>query len=498
MPWGWSSARGRILSGGWLGVLTYVIPPELADEAVGDGLAREMRLRSLPARLTLYFTLGLCLFAGSPYQEVIRQVTAGLEERLAAAGWTVPAVTALPAARARLGEAPLRSLLRRLCSPLSPAQRPWSHVGGLLAVAVDGTVLDVRDTPANRAAPGPPAAAGGGPRLRLVTLVACGTRALPDAAAGPAFGPGTGEQPMAGQLLGSLRPGMLLLAGRNFCSWRLWHAAAGAGACLLWRVTATVRLRPLAELPGGSWLAHVGDPRAVAARHHRNGTRRRRGSSIPPDAGPLPGMTVRVIGYYLTVTADDGTVRAERYRHLTTLLDWASFPARDLAAAYAWRWAAETSYQECKTCLRGSGRPLRGGTPALARQELWALLSVCQALRTLIVRAAARAGTDPDRVSFTAALSAARRTMAVPRRQLAAALDRAETEMLAVTVPCRPGRVYPRAVTQTRARYPSRSTAKTPVSQHATAIVTITTRQHPPAPAPTSTNNPSQALDQPP
>ena len=117
MPWGWSSARGRILSGGWLGVLTYVIPPELADEAVGDGLAWEMRLRSLPARLTLYFTLGLCLFAGSPYQEVIRQVTAGLEERLAAAGWTVPAVTALSAARARLGEAPLRSLLRRLCSP---------------------------------------------------------------------------------------------------------------------------------------------------------------------------------------------------------------------------------------------------------------------------------------------------------------------------------------------------------------------------------------------
>ena len=80
MPWGWSSARGRVLSGGRPGILAYVIPPELADEAVGDGLAWEMRLRSLPARLTLYFTLGLCLFGASPYQEVIRQVTAGLAE----------------------------------------------------------------------------------------------------------------------------------------------------------------------------------------------------------------------------------------------------------------------------------------------------------------------------------------------------------------------------------------------------------------------------------
>ncbi len=86
MPRGWSSARGRVLSEGWLGALTYVVPPELAEEAVGDGLAWEMRVRSLPARLTLYFTLGLCLFGASPYQEVMRQVTAGLGGRLAAAG----------------------------------------------------------------------------------------------------------------------------------------------------------------------------------------------------------------------------------------------------------------------------------------------------------------------------------------------------------------------------------------------------------------------------
>jgi hypothetical protein len=67
---------------------------------------------------------------------------------------------------------------------------------------------------------------------------------------------------------------------------------------------------------------------------------------------------------------------------------------------------AETGYAEIKTCLRGPGQALRGRTPALARQELWAYLAIYQALRTLI----ARDGLDPARISFTAALNAAQRT----------------------------------------------------------------------------------------
>src|SRR5215472_11557295 len=104
MASGWLSARGRALSGAWLGVLTYVVTPALVDEAVGDGLAWEMRLRALPARFTVCFTLGLCLFSGQPYQGVARQVTAGIEALLAAAGWKCPSPTALSAARVRLGE----------------------------------------------------------------------------------------------------------------------------------------------------------------------------------------------------------------------------------------------------------------------------------------------------------------------------------------------------------------------------------------------------------
>ena len=214
---------------------------------------------------------------------------------------------------------------------------------------------------------------------------------------------------------------MLLLADRNFYSYRLWTAAgpAGTGAELLWRVKASMHLPVARELPDGSWLAHVNDPAAVQARLRRHGQRRRRGSTLAPATGPLPGITVRVIEFALTVTAADGGTRTERYRLLTTLADWRKYPAAELAAGYARRWAIETGYQEFKTYLRGPGRRLRGRTPELARQELWAYLVIYQAIRTIIARAAAGAAWTPAGSPSPRPCTppAAMRAAATPRRR---------------------------------------------------------------------------------
>jgi hypothetical protein len=508
MSWGWSSRRGRVLSRTGIGVLGWVIGPDLVDEAVGDGLAWEMRLRALPSRLGVYFVLGLCLFSDLPYGEVLRKLTCGLETVLAATGWRVPASTALTAVRRRIGEKPLESLFGRVCSALSPGRSPWSHVCGLLAVAWDGTTVAAEASPANTAAfgkpgarkrrPAPGAGAGDGqaadpagacPQLRLVTLVACGTRGLLDAAFGPARGKGTGEQHLARQLLASLHRGMLLIADRGFYSYPLWTAVASTGAHLLWRARNDMHLPVLADLPDGSWLTRINDPRAVRARTHKNGKRRRRGSPLPSETGPLPGITVRVIAFTLTVTADDGSTRTEPYRLLTTLTDWRDCPAADLAAGYARRWAIETGYRECKTYLRGPGRRLRGRTPDLARQELWAYLITYQAIRAVIVRAAAGAGLDPDRISFTATLHATRRTLPAARDHMHTALAAVEAEILTTLVPERDGRIYPRAVTKPISPYPSRGTRPGPISQHAQYTATITT---PGKPASTSTHQDRQ------
>jgi hypothetical protein len=490
---GWLSRRGLVLSRAGIGVLGWVIAPDLVDEAVGDGLAWEMRLRLLPSRLGVYFVLGLCLFSHLPYGQVLREMTSGLETALAASGWRVPASTALTGVRRRVGEKPLESLFRRLCPAPGPGRSPWSHICGLLAVAWDGTTVDAEDSQACTAAFGKPGAGGrrppgqqpgpgtaaAYPQLRLVALVACGTRALLDAAFGPARGKGTGERALAGQLLGSLRPGMLLLADRNFYSYQLWNAAAATGAQLLWRVKAGTCLPVVRELPDGSWLAHINDPRAVQARVHKNGKRRRRGSARPADTTPLPGITVRVIEFILTVTTDDGGSRTERYRLITTLTSWQACPAADLAAGYARRWAIETGYREFKTYLRGPGRRLRSQTPDLARQELWAYLIIYQAIRVIIARAAAGAGLDPDRISFTATLHAARRTIPAARASMTTALARTEAEILTSSVPQREGRIYPRAVSKPVSPYLSRRARPGPISQHAQYTITTTTPAKP-------------------
>src|SRR5205823_7884597 len=124
MSWGWSSARGRLLSRAGIGVLSWVIPPGLADEAVGDGLAWEMRLRALPARLGVYFVPGCALLPAGPYGEVIRRVVAGLERALAAAGWQVPA----PApARSEEHTSELQSLAYLVCRLLLEKKKQNIH-----------------------------------------------------------------------------------------------------------------------------------------------------------------------------------------------------------------------------------------------------------------------------------------------------------------------------------------------------------------------------------
>jgi hypothetical protein len=511
MGGGWPSARGRALAGVGVGVLSRFVPPGLVDEVVAE--AREMaageiaagcgrpggqRFRALPGRVSAYFVLGLCLYSHLPYAAVVRELASGLGQALRAAGWRVPASTALTQARRRLGEKPLELLFWRLCSALSPVPAPWSHICGLLAVAWDGTTVKAAATPENIAAFGKPGSRRGKaayPQLRLVTLVACGTRALVAAAAGPLS---TGEQALAAQLPGCLRPGMLLIADRGFYSWRLWRSAAGSGADLLWRVQSSMRLPVVRALPDGSYLSVISDPAAVKARMHRNGKRRRRGSRLPPDTGPLPGITVRVIEFTVTVTTGDGAPRTEPYRLITTLHDHRAAPAADLAAGYARRWAIETGFREFKTYLRGPGRVLRGRTPDLARQELWAYLAIYQAIRALICAAAASAGLDPDRISFTTALHAVRRTLTAARTRPAAALAETETDLLTTLVPERHGRICLRAVHEPAKPFPSRHSRTTPLTQHATHTVTIRqSDQPPPAPA-TQPQQPRNHHNQPP
>ena len=104
---------------------------------------------------------------------------------------------------------------------------------------------------------------------------------------------------------------------------------------------------------------------------------------------------MRIIEYTVTIRAAGGATRTELFRLATTLLDHRVAPAADLAAIYHERWESENGYAELKTRLRGAAFILRSRAPELVRQEMFAFLSVYQALCALEAEAARQAASTP-------------------------------------------------------------------------------------------------------
>jgi len=371
-----------------VGVLTKVFPPDVVDEVIAGLRRTEKRNRVLPARVMTYFAIGMALYSEGSYEDVFSQLTDGLSWE---SGWaekySAPSKSAIFQARARLGHEPLEALFRRVAVPLGGPDTPGVWLAGRRMVAIDGSCVDVADTPVNAEFFGRPGVNKGEkaafPQARLVAVAECGTHAMFDVAVGTYA---TSEIALAGALVDRLRPGMVLLADRGFYSFALWRRAAATGADLLWRARADLHPVHLETLPDHSWLGQV---RPATAK----------------DAEPV---TVRVIEY----TIDDGRENPETYRLLTTILDPDEVTATDLAKAYTDRWEIEISFDELKTHQRGPRTVLRSKSPDLVRQEIWGHLCCHYAIRTLMADAAAHAGHDPDRVSFVAALRITRRSVA--------------------------------------------------------------------------------------
>jgi hypothetical protein len=321
----------------------------------------------------------------------MRQLVEGLEwESGWRQSWEVPAKGSISKARARLGAEPLELLFRAAAMPLAGEATRGAFYRGLRLVSVDGTCLDVADTPANDQEFGRPGSSrreGGGafPQLRMVALAESGTHAIFDAALG---GYSAGERELAERLLGSLQEGMLCLADRGFYSFELFQNARQTGAQLLWRVKSDVGLPREQTLADGSYLT------SIYALKDRKAKR--------------DGQRARVIEYRL----DDPALASEeqRYRLITTLLDPDTAPASELAGLYPQRWELESALDELKTHQRGPRVVLRSKAPDGVRQEVYGHLCCHYAIRRLMHDAALKDDLIPHRLSYTASLRASRRS----------------------------------------------------------------------------------------
>jgi hypothetical protein len=371
-----------------VGVLTRVFPPDLVDEVIAQTGRTEQRSRSLPARVMSYFAIGMALYSEGSYEDVLSQLTDGLSW---ASGWreefSLPSKSAIFQARARLGFEPLAQLFARVAQPIATSSTPGAWLAGRRLVAIDGSCLDVADTPENAERFGRPGVNKGEkaafPQARVVAMAECGTHAIFDAVIGAC----TSSEPVLAQaLIDRLEPGMLCLADRGFTSYALWRKAIATGADLLWRAKGNHRPEHLATLPDQSWLGRI---------------------RLSTDKNAEP-ITVRVIDYSI----EDGRENPEHYRLFTTITDPAEAPASDLAAAYVQRWEIELAFDELKTHQRGPRTVLRSKSPDLVLQEIWGHLCCHYAIRSLMAEAAAHAGHDPDQVSFVAALRITRQSVA--------------------------------------------------------------------------------------
>src|SRR4051794_28305133 len=180
----------------------------MVDAVLAETARGQRRVRDLPSRVVVYLLLAAALFADCGYRQVWARLIAGLDG-LAVAG---PSAAGLADARRPGGAPPLRAPFRPLrgAAPRpAPPRRGWDRglLGaaprggrsawrggraagpapagvwwhGRLLVAIDGTTLCCPDTPANLAVYCKGGSHHGGtgyPMVRLVAVVACGTRAL--------------------------------------------------------------------------------------------------------------------------------------------------------------------------------------------------------------------------------------------------------------------------------------------------------------------------------
>jgi Transposase DDE domain/Insertion element 4 transposase N-terminal len=348
---------------------------EQAGPGVIDGIAERAVLREeyvkgererlLAAGFMIRVIVLMTLVPGAG----VRDAVIALAGDLALVPWARPWVPASERAlgdwRNALGPEPLEELqdvvLR--ASHAEHEERDWRAViigrnRPLKAGAIDGTLIRVPDTPANRAMYG---SVGTGddsspfPQLRGLPMTDASTRGLLGMPHGPA---GTDKAAAEQKLLDTAMREFPHL----FATDRIWIMDRNyPGAARIARLTACthVLIRLKSDIPLKRVTPILAD-----------------GSYLAEISGDGVTVTVRVIEYWVTV---EGQEVPELFCLITDLMDIREYPAAELAALYKRRWdGSETALRETKASLRGTGPSagpmLRSGSPGLVRQELaaWA------------------------------------------------------------------------------------------------------------------------------
>jgi hypothetical protein len=402
---------------------------EWIDEALAVTGTATIRRRRLPADHVIWLLIGMALLRN----ESIERVAFMLGVALPAKSGLSVVRSALPQARARLGDEPLEYLFSTTGDAWGRKSADAHRYRGLAVYAVDGTTMRVPDMPENWEAfggsPGNGTRAGSAyPTARVLGLMVARSHLLAAMRIG-AYD--VGEVTLARELWADLPRDSLTLIDRNFLVAADLNrlCADGTNRHFLTRAKSTTRLKVLERLGKDDALVEV----------ELSPQTRRKHPGLP-EQWVARAITYQRKGFPPSVL-------------LTSLLDPSKHPRAELVGLYHERWEIELGYDEIKTHLLAREEAIRSRTPTGVRQELWAIALAYNLVRLEMERAAAEAGVAPTRISFVNALSFIRQAWLIwsmqplaPARIPAALIDLRKTLRMLLLPERRPERAYPRVV----------------------------------------------------
>ncbi|MHC4199905.1 MAG: IS4 family transposase [Planctomycetota bacterium] len=419
--------------------LAKQVRQEWVEDALRTTGRESIRVRLLPATLTMWLVILMGLFRRTSYVNLL--------EKLHGTWWTEPRWSsekppcsrAVTKARDRIGVEPMEMLFDRSAGEWL-TQTDGLVVRGLRVQAVDGTTMKTPDTPSNSRRFGRPGSSRGRaayPQLRIVALADVGTRIV-KAARWSRYR--KAEIDLARDIVSEIAPGTLILLDSGLFAYDLLWGIHARGSSFLARIGAQAKPKVVRELGPGDAIVEV-TLRSYHRKRHRD----------MPRKWPLRMITYRPEG------------AEEDIRLLTDLMPESGFTHEELADLYHDRWEDETIFDEMKTHLcecATVNRPVvfRSKTPDRVVQELWGMLIAYNAIRKTMHEAARRKELDPRRVSFTSATERVREAtyemMRLPTARLAGRYEKMLAAIARVVVPKRPGRRCPRAVKIKMSCYP--------------------------------------------
>ncbi|MCE1246442.1 MAG: IS4 family transposase [Firmicutes bacterium] len=361
---------------GWDHILTGEQYKYDVNDAIDKAGKWNQRKCVLNSRLMMWFVFALMLYRSLSQKIVLSNLFR--EFRWHKSQDSIKAVTPEAAchARERLTSKPIQLFFEAQAAKICPATSFYD----LRVYGIDGSAINVPDTPANREFFGCQKTAAY-PQMKMTALVETSIRQI---VAVRFAKHNVSEKDEASLLLGNIPENSVVILDRGLIGIWFFDKFRQHKCHFLARITSSWNPKILKILGNGDSIVEI---TAEIPKKHR-----------APGVTANMTMRMRMIKYCV----DNG----ETIRLLTDLMDEEKYPAREIAALYHERWECETTFDEVKTHL--APRPTGGQTllfrskkPDCILQEAYTLCSLHNMVRGLMAEAGRAHNVEPLEISLT-------------------------------------------------------------------------------------------------